>query len=199
MDFDKIFGSEALTLAQFQEKTKGIKFADLSKGEYVAKGKYDADTQKLQKDLEEAKTTISNLEKAGSDLEKVQKELDGYKTAEAERKKKEDADAKEKANRDRFEAVKGDHEWASDFARDGVYAAFVSAINNPDNIGKGDAKLFSELTKDKEGIFKSKNPSANMGRMGNKYAGKTKEEILAIKDTAERQAAMVANHELFGL
>lgn len=28
---------------------------------------------------------------------------------------------------------------------------------------------------------------------------KTKEEILAIKDTAERQAAMVENHELFGI
>ena len=39
MDFTSIFNGESLTLAQFNEKTKGMKLADLSTGEYVAKGK----------------------------------------------------------------------------------------------------------------------------------------------------------------
>ena len=41
MDFTSIFNGEALTLEQFTEKTKAMKLADLSGGEYVAKGKYE--------------------------------------------------------------------------------------------------------------------------------------------------------------
>ena len=35
MDFKSIFNGESLTLEQFLEKTKGMKLADLSGGEYV--------------------------------------------------------------------------------------------------------------------------------------------------------------------
>ena len=37
-------------------------------------------------------------------------------------------------------------------------------------------------------------PPANGGK-----SSMTKEQIMAIKDTAQRQAAMLANHELFGI
>ncbi len=62
MDLKAIFGEEALTLAQFQEKTKDMKLVDLSGGEYVAKGKYDGDIKKVKDELVEAKKTITTLE-----------------------------------------------------------------------------------------------------------------------------------------
>lgn len=149
--------------------------------------------KKLEAEIEKSKKY------EGLDIEGLKKELDDLKNAEAERKDKEEADKKEKANAERFAAVLGDKKFTSDYARDGVYRAFVSAIADPANVGKGDADLFKTLTKDKDGIFQSANPPANMGKVGNSnHAGKTKAEILAIKDTAERQAAMVENHELFG-
>lgn len=40
----------------------------------------------------------------------------------------------------------------------------------------------------------TKNPPSNTGG-----GAKTKEEIMAIKDSAERQAAIIENHELFGI
>ena len=72
MDFTSIFNGEALTLEQFAEKTKAMKLADLSGGEYVAKGKYETDTKKLRDELNDAKDTISALEAAKDDTNAVQ-------------------------------------------------------------------------------------------------------------------------------
>ncbi len=58
MDFKTIFGEEALTLAQFQEKTKGMKLVDLTAGEFVDKRKFDSEHAELVK----AKDTIKALE-----------------------------------------------------------------------------------------------------------------------------------------
>lgn len=46
MDFTEIFKGESLTLEQFTERTAEMKLADLSTGDYVAKGKYDSDIKK---------------------------------------------------------------------------------------------------------------------------------------------------------
>lgn len=92
MDFTSIFDGKALTLEEFQAKTKDLKLADLSGGEYVAKGKFSDQAKELESlrtQLAEKDQTIANLEKASGDAEKVQAELDKYKQAEAERKKAE--------------------------------------------------------------------------------------------------------------
>lgn len=49
------------------------------------------------------------------------------------------------------------------------------------------------ITSEEQKGANTSTPPANTG------GKKTKEEILAIKDTAERQAAMAENHELFGI
>ena len=64
MDFTSIFNGESLTLAQFNEKTKGMKLADLSTGEYVAKGKdkeQKEEIESLKQQLAEKDEAISNL------------------------------------------------------------------------------------------------------------------------------------------
>lgn len=206
MDFSKIFGGNALTLEQFLEATKGMKLADLSTGEYVAKAKHESELQKRDNDLATSRQTITNLETKVSELEKsggnvkdLQDEIQRYKDADAERAKKEEAAKAEKANMDRFTAAKGEKQFAHDLIEKGIFAEFVKALEDPANVGKGDAELFTSLTKDKDGLFKSKYPRVEMGGFKHDYSGKTKEEIYAIKDTAERQAAMMQNPELFGI
>lgn len=163
MDFTNIFGGEALTLEQFNEKTKGMKLADLSGGEYIAKGKHESDLQKVQTELKTAKQTISTLETNKGDMDALQKELDKYKAAEEKRLADEEAAAAHAALTERFKAVLGENKFASEFTEQGVFASFEKAINDPANVGKGDAELFAALTKDKEGIFQSAHPSVNMG------------------------------------
>lgn len=85
MDFLKnIFGAEALTFEQFSEKlkdNKDVKLANLASGQYVDKGKLDAKITELNTanqtikdlqdavkkfdgvDVEELKTSLSNLQK----------------------------------------------------------------------------------------------------------------------------------------
>lgn len=166
MDFSSIFNGEALTMEQFAEKTKGMKLADLSTGAYVAKGKYDEDLKSAQSALEEAKKTVAALETNANDAEALQAELEKYKAAEAKRAEEAKAAAAREALLNRFNAVKGDKQFVSDFTEQGVLSSFEKAINAPENLGKGDAELFNALTKGKEGVFASAHPPVNMGGFG---------------------------------
>lgn len=167
MDFTSIFNGEALTLEQFAEKTKAMKLADLSGGEYVAKGKYEADTKKLRDELNDAKDTISALEAAKDDTNALQAELEQYRAAEEKRLAEEKTAADRAKVLERFKAAQGNKEFSSEYAERGVLGAFSQALNDPINEGKGDVELFAALTKDKDGVFKSANPPVNMGGIKN--------------------------------
>lgn len=155
MDFTEIFKGESLTLEQFAERTKDMKLADLSGGEYVAKGKYDSDLKKARDELKTAKETIATLEANKGDTEALQAELDKYKQADEARKKAEQEAEAHAALVERFGKVKGDREFSSPYAESGVMDAFRQAIADPANTGKGDAELFDTLTKDAAGIWKN--------------------------------------------
>lgn len=155
MDFTEIFKGESLTLEQFNERTAEMKLADLSTGDYVAKGKYDADVKKARDELKTAKETISTLEANKGDTEALQAELDKYKQADEARQKAEQEAAAHAALVERFGKVKGDREFSSKFAEAGLLDEFNKAINDPANTGKGDKELFDALTKDAAGLFKN--------------------------------------------
>ena len=155
MDFTEIFKDESLTLEQFTERTKDMKLADLTSGEYVAKGKYDDDVKKAKEDLKTAKDTIATLEAAKGDTEALQAELDKYKQADEARQKAEQEAASHAALVERFNGVKGDREFSSQFAESGLLDAFSKAISDPANTGKGDKDLFDALTKDAAGVWKN--------------------------------------------
>lgn len=155
MDFTEIFNGESLTLEQFTERTKDMKLADLSTGEYVAKGKYDSDLKKARDDLKAAKETISTLEANKGDMDALQAELDKYRQADEARQKAEQEAAAHKAMEDRFNAVLGDKQFANELVRNGTMDAFFRALNDPANTGKGDKELFDALTKDAAGIWKN--------------------------------------------
>ena len=149
---------EGITDEQLQ-KILDINNADVEK----TKGKMQPEIDGLKQQVAESKKTITTLEANKGDTAALQAELDKYKQAE-EQRKQEEKDAAERAKvLERFNAAKGDKEFSSEYAENGVLDAFSKAIADPANTGKGDAELFASLTHDKEGVFKSAHPSVNMG------------------------------------
>lgn len=153
---------ELLEIGLTEEQANKV-FAMNGKDVENAKGKLQKDVDTMKSQLSEAKETIATLEANKGDTAALQAELDKYKQAE-EQRKQEEKDAAERAKiLERFNAAKGDKEFSSEYAENGVLDAFSKAIVDPANTGKGDAELFASLTHDKEGVFKSAHPPVNMG------------------------------------
>ncbi len=205
MDFTSIFDGKSLTLEEFQAKTKDMKLADLSGGEYVAKGKFEDQQRKigeLEKQISEKDTTIANMEKANGNIEAIQKELDGYKEAEATRKKAErEAQADQILTAAAEQALEG-KEFINDYTRAHFVAELKKAIADPANKGKSPAKLFEAMTKDADGIFRNPQQEPLKISKVDNHQGKpmTKEDIFKKDDkgrylmsTSERQRALLEN------
>ena len=204
MDFTSIFNGEALTLAQFNEKTKGMKLADLSTGEYVAKGKDNEqkeEIESLKRQLAEKDETIANLEKAKGDADSMQKELDRYKQAEADREKAEKEAQMDAILTQTAESALEGREFVNDYTRNYFLGELKKAIQDPANKGKKPADLFADMTKDVDGVFKNPQhePLKIAGVTKNDTSGNmTKDQIMSIRDASERQAAIAAHLDLFG-
>lgn len=204
MDFTSIFNGEALTLAQFNEKTKGMKLADLSTGEYVEKGKDDKqkkDIEFLKQQIAEKDETIANLEKAKGDADSMQKELDRYKQAEADREKAEKEAQMDAILTQTAESALEGREFVNDYTRTYFLGELKKAIQDPANKGKKPADLFADMTKDVDGVFKNPQhePLKIAGVTKTDTSGNmTKDQIMSIRDASERQAAIAAHLDLFG-
>lgn len=204
MDFTSIFNGEALTLAQFNEKTKGMKLADLSTGEYVEKGKDDKqkkDIESLNQQIAEKDETIANLEKAKGDADSMQKELDRYKQAEADREKAEKEAQMDAILTQTAESALEGREFVNDYTRTYFLGELKKAIQDPANKGKKPADLFADMTKDVDGVFKNPQhePLKIAGVTKTDTSGNmTKDQIMSIRDASERQAAIAAHLDLFG-
>ena len=203
MDFTSIFNGEALTLAQFNEKTKGMKLADLSTGEYVAKGKNKEQKEEiefLKRQLAEKDETISNLEKAKGDSAAVQAELEKYKQAEAERAKQEKEAQMDAILTQTAESALEGREFVNEYTRAHFLGELKKAIQDPANKGKKPADLFADMTKDVDGIFRNPQhePLKIAGVTKSDTSGNmTKDQIMSIKDASERQAAIAEHLDLF--
>ena len=203
MDFTSIFNGEALTLAQFNEKTKGMKLADLSTGEYVAKGKDKKQKEEidfLKRQLAEKDETISNLEKAKGDSAAVQAELEKYKQAEAERAKQEKEAQMDAILTQTAESALEGREFVNEYTRAHFLGELKKAIQDPANKGKKPADLFADMTKDVDGIFRNPQhePLKIAGVTKSDTSGNmTKDQIMSIKDASERQAAIAEHLDLF--
>ena len=204
MDFTSIFNGEALTLAQFNEKTKGMKLADLSTGDYVAKGKDNEqkeEIESLKRQLAEKDETSANLEKAKGDADSMQKELDRYKQAEADREKAEMEAQMDAILTQTAESALEGREFVNDYTRNYFLGELKKAIQDPANKGKKPADLFADMTKDVDGVFKNPQhePLKIAGVTKTDTSGNmTKDQIMSIRDASERQAAIAAHLDLFG-
>ena len=158
-----------------------------------------AEIERLKADLADRDATIGNLEKAGGDAEATRKELERYKQEEADRKKAEKEAETDRILTEAAEQALDGKEFVNDYTRNHFVAELKKAIADPANKGKRAVKLFEEMTKDLDGIFR--NPQLEPLKIPgvDKHAGPpmTKEDIFKITDAAERQKAIAANINLF--
>ena len=175
-------------------------------------------------DVEKAKSKVTSLEnelkEKKADFEKLNTEFEALKTANAsgeEWKTKYEAivaenEAKAKqAEADRILAEKnadtekrfnecvGDKKFSHDAIKASYLKKFADALDSEEYKGKGDAEIFHSLTKDDAtaftGVQAVKLAGGKPQTVGKTY--NTKDEIMAIKDSAERLNAIQSNPNLF--
>lgn len=158
-----------------------------------------AEIDRLTAKLADRDATIKKLEAASGDAETTRKELERYKQEEADRKKAEKEAETDRILTEAAEQALDGKEFVNEFTRNHFIAELKKAIADPANKGKRAVKLFEEMTKDLDGIFR--NPQQEPLKLPgvDKHAAPpmTKEEIFKITDAAERQKAIAANINLF--
>ena len=176
----------------------GINSRDIGK----AKGKADdqaAEIERLKAALSDRDNTIKKLEEASGNAEAIRKELERYKQEEADRKKAEKEAETDRILTEAAEQALDGKEFVNEFTRNHFVAELKKAIADPTNKGKRAVKLFEEMTKDLDGIFR--NPQQEPLKLPgvDKHAASpmTKEEIFKITDAEERKNAIAANINLF--
>lgn len=168
-----------------------------------AKGKSDdqkAELENLRNQLAEKDEAIANLEKAKGDTAAIQAELDRYKQAEEERAKAEKEAQMDAILTQTAESALEGREFVNEYTRAHFLGELKKAIQDPANKGKKPADLFSDMTKDVDGVFKNPQhePLKIAGIKRSDTSGNmTKDQIMDIKDASERQAAIAAHLDLF--
>lgn len=159
--------------------------------------KFEADAKKYEatkKELDELKAEVAK--NSDKDFDKLQKEFDDYK---AEVEGKAARNAKESA----FKALLKDIGIPEKHYAKILKYSDVDGIQLDDDGKIVDAKDLRKSIKDdwsdhietqSQSGARTANPPSNTGG-----GGKTKEEILQIKDTAERQKAILENPQAFGI
>ena len=172
---------EDMTLADIEKAIANMKLADLSSGEYVSKGKltdYETRMKKAEKALADK---LTEEEKAQIELAKKE---EYYKQLEKENNRNKYLTKLGKTIKD--EKVLGE---IADLYADGDFATAIDKQN------EYLSKYHSELEKTIKADLMNQNPQPTAQSGNNTY--KTKDEILAIKDTATRQQAIADNLTLF--
>lgn len=175
---DSIIDAHTDSLEGLQNKVKALETEaaeakDLKKQLEDQKGGKDwkAEHDKVKKELDDYRA-----EQQGKELSA--KKRAAYKTLlEQEKIDPKRIDTVLKADRDRIEGIELDGDTVKDADKlvEGIKADWGDFV----------------VTQVKKGVNNAKPPKTGGGTM-------SKEDIMAIKDTAERQAAIAQNHELFG-
>ena len=120
-------------------------------------------TEQNNKLNESIKTLISekeSLSKLAGDAETYKKKYEEFEAENKARIEREQAAVADKELTDKILAVFGDKKFTSDYVKDGLIAD-IKKIHAADTT-KGLSEIFTELTKDKEGIFKSSHDKLNL-------------------------------------
>lgn len=196
---DKIIEGNANSIDALREERESLKDQVAAlKAEIDKYKENDGKLSETQKELDALKKQVEDdkAANAGKDYDKLLKEFEDYKT---EVKNKEVRSAKESAYK----------EILKDAGIPERHFAMIIKYSDVDDLEldeKGKAKDAKEILKSvreewddhiektvEKGV-KTENPPHNNGG-----SGKTKEEIMQIKDTSERQKAIADNPELFGI
>lgn len=154
----------------------------------------DADLTTIKADFDKLTAEYETLKASSGDAQKVQAEFDAYKTEIAE---KETKAAKTAAVRKALKSAGVGRDSFIDLLADKVDLASVEVENGAvknaafvDSLKASYAECFT--TQQSDGV-----PAVTPAASGSKGTGMTLQDIAAIKDRDERQAAIAANPQLF--
>ena len=167
-----------------------------------------AKREKLETELKEKKESLDNLSKEFEDLKSSNASAEEYKTkyealvADNEAKAKQAeadrilAEKTENINK-RFDAVVGEKKFSHDAIKADYLKKFGEAIELEENKSLSDEQVFHNLIKDDKNAFEGVTAIKLAGGRPSGTSGKTRDEIMAIKDGNTRRAEMLANAHLF--
>lgn len=179
-------------------------FAERSKEIEADKAK----REKLETELKEKKESLDNLSKEFEDLKSSNASAEEYKTkyealvADNEAKAKQAeadrilAEKTENINK-RFEAVVGEKKFSHNAIKADYLKKFGEALELEENKSLSDEQVFHNLIKDDKNAFEGVTTVRLAGGRPSGTSGKTRDEIMAIKDGNTRRAEMLANAHLF--
>lgn len=139
----------------------------------IVKKETDKVRTDLANEINNYKTTITNLETKINDMpnsneiEKLKTELQTMKDKEEKRIADEKARKEDEILTNNILEVFGDKKFTSDYVKNGLISDIKNELLKAENKGKGISEIFGSLTKDKLGLFENPNqPAGDMPGMG---------------------------------
>lgn len=177
--------------------------AELGK-KFVAKADFNAKVDEVKTLKGEKKTLedeVSKLNENANGNEDVKKELEALKAkidadakqAEADRISREKAESDERL----FNEAVGEKKFSHDAVKSHYFNLFRQDLAKEENKGKSAVDILHNLTKDDATAFTGVTAVKLAGGKPMGTSGKTRDEIMAIKDGNTRRAEMLANSHLF--
>ena len=177
--------------------------AELGK-KFVAKADFNAKVEEVKtlkgekKNLEDE---VARLNENANSNEDVKKELEALKAkidadakqAEADRISREKAESDERL----FNEALGEKKFSHDAIKSHYFNLFRQELAKEENKGKSAVDILHNLTKDDATAFTGVTAVKLAGGRPSGTSGKTRDEIMAIKDGNTRRAEMLANAHLF--
>ena len=177
--------------------------AELGK-KFVAKADFNAKVEEVKTLKGEKKTLedeVTRLNENANGNEDVKKELEALKAkidadakqAEADRISREKAESDERL----FNEAVGEKKFSHDAIKSYYFNLFRQDLAKEENKGKSAVDILHNLTKDDATAFTGVTAVKLAGGRPSGTSGKTRDEIMAIKDGNTRRAEMLANAHLF--
>ena len=177
--------------------------AELGK-KFVAKADFNAKVEEVKTLKGEKKTLedeVTRLNENANGNEDVKKELEALKAkidadakqAEADRISREKAESDERL----FNEAVGEKKFSHDAIKSHYFNLFRQELAKEENKGKSAVDILHNLTKDDATAFTGVTAVKLQGGRPSGTSGKTRDEIMAIKDGNTRRAEMLANAHLF--
>ena len=177
--------------------------AELGK-KFVAKADFNAKVEEVKTLKGEKKTLedeVARLNENANGNEDVKKELEALKAkidadakqAEADRISREKLESDERL----FNEAVGEKKFSHDAIKSHYFNLFRQDLAKEENKGKSAVDILHNLTKDDATAFTGVTAVKLAGGRPSGTSGKTRDEIMAIKDGNTRRAEMLANSHLF--
>ena len=171
-------------------------------GDYIKTEKEKIENE-YKTQLEDNKTTISELkaqiEKAPKtdEIESLKSKIADYEEKEAERTAKQKAKEEDDILTKNITEAFGDKKFVNDFTKEAIMNEIKTALKDSANLGKSAKDLFTELTKDRDGIFANPNPLQDMPPIDENVENAVSKADFDKMGYKERLELKASNPELF--